>query len=375
MKDPLMQPFLFKNGLEMRNRIVMAPMTTWSANDDETISDAELAYYRARATGVGLVLTGCSHVQRNGIGFTHEFAAYHDRFIPSLKRLADAAKSGGAPAILQLFHAGNKAVPALIPDGELVSASALAAPAGPFNDGKKAGRALSHDEILTVIRDFGEATRRAIEAGFDGVELHGAHGFLLQNFFSPYFNQRTDEWGCSLENRMRFPLEVVREVRRVIERHAAQPFLLGYRLSPEESGGKGLRIDDSLALANRLTEEALIDYLHISLHNVLTDTPREGDDEKSTLARFIEQNNGRLPILAAGKITSSSLARQALGAGLSMVALGRAIVMNPQWVEMVQSGNEGKLNSALNTLREPDELQIPDKLWQVIQNTPGWFPV
>lgn len=137
MKDPLMQPFLFKNGLEMRNRIVMAPMTTWSANDDETISDAELAYYRARATGVGLVLTGCSHVQRNGIGFTHEFAAYDDRFIPSLKRLADAAKSGGAPAILQLFHAGNKAVPALIPDGELVSASALAAPAGPFNDGKK----------------------------------------------------------------------------------------------------------------------------------------------------------------------------------------------------------------------------------------------
>ncbi len=220
MKDPLMQPFLFKNGLEMRNRIVMAPMTTWSANDDETISDAELAYYRARATGVGLVLTGCSHVQRNGIGFTHEFAAYDDRFIPSLKRLADAAKSGGAPAILQLFHAGNKAVPALIPDGELVSASALAAPAGPFNDGKKAGRALSHDEILTVIRDFGEATRRAIEAGFDGVELHGAHGFLLQNFFSPYFNQRTDEWGGSLENRMRFPLEVAREVRRVIERHA-----------------------------------------------------------------------------------------------------------------------------------------------------------
>ncbi|BEM88132.1 NADH-dependent flavin oxidoreductase [Serratia marcescens] len=374
MKDPLMQPFLFKNGLEMRNRIVMAPMTTWSANDDETISDAELAYYRARANGVGLVLTGCSHVQRNGIGFTHEFAAYDDRFIPSLKRLADAAKSGGAPAILQLFHAGNKAVPALIPDGDLVGASALAAPAGPFNDGKKAGRALSHDEILTVIRDFGEATRRAIEAGFDGVELHGAHGFLLQNFFSPYFNQRTDEWGGSLENRMRFPLEVAREVRRVIERHATQPFLLGYRLSPEESGEKGLRIDDSLALTNQLTEEALIDYLHISLHHVLTDTPRDDEDEKSTLARFIELNNGRLPILAAGKITSSDVARQALDTGLSMVALGRAMVMNPQWVERVQSGHEGSMNVKLNASQDPDELQIPHKLWQAIQNTPGWFP-
>lgn len=206
MTDLLTQAFTFKNGLRMRNRVVMAPMTTWSANDDETISDEEVNYYQARATGVGLVITGCTHVQRNGVGFTNEFAAYDDRFIPSLRKLADAAKSGGALAILQLFHAGNKAVPELIPGGEIVSASALAAPAGPFNRGGQASRALGHDEIYDVIHDFGEATRRAIEAGFDGVELHGAHGFLIQNFFSPCFNQRTDEWGGSLANRMRFPL-------------------------------------------------------------------------------------------------------------------------------------------------------------------------
>lgn len=118
MTDLLTQAFTFKNGLRMRNRVVMAPMTTWSANDDETISDEEVNYYRARANGVGLVITGCAHVQRSGIGFTHEFAAYDDHFIPSLKKLADAAKSGGALAILQLFHAGNKAVPELIPGGE-----------------------------------------------------------------------------------------------------------------------------------------------------------------------------------------------------------------------------------------------------------------
>ncbi|EAA5478851.1 NADH:flavin oxidoreductase, partial [Salmonella enterica subsp. enterica] len=110
MTDLLTQAFTFKNGLRMRNRVVMAPMTTWSANDDETISDEEVNYYRARATGVGLVITGCAHVQINGVGFTNEFAAYDDRFIPSLSKLADAAKSGGALAILQLFHAGNKAV-------------------------------------------------------------------------------------------------------------------------------------------------------------------------------------------------------------------------------------------------------------------------
>jgi 2,4-dienoyl-CoA reductase (NADPH2) len=204
MTDTLFQPFAFANGLTLRNRVVMAPMTTWSANPDGTISEQELAYYRARAQGVGLVLTGCTHVQPSGIGFTDEFAAYDDRFIPSLRKLAQAAKSGGAPAVLQIFHAGNKAVPSLIPKGELVSASSLAAPKGPFNDGKLASRALSHEEVLAVIRDFGEASR-AIEAGFDGVELHGAHGFLIQNFLSPLFNQRTDSWGGSLESRMRFP--------------------------------------------------------------------------------------------------------------------------------------------------------------------------
>lgn len=257
MKDPLFQPFTFKNGVTLRNRVVMAPMTTWSSNADETISDEELRYYRARAQGVGLLLTGCSHVQPSGIGFTDEFAAYDDRFIPSLTKLADAAKSGGAVAVLQLFHAGNKAVPDLIPNGELVSASAMAAPKGPFNDGKLASRELTESEIFELIHDFGQATRRAIEAGFDGIELHGAHGFLIQNFLSPLFNQRQDQWGGSLENRMRFPLEVVREVRRVIDEHASRPFLLGYRISPEEPGEGALRIDDALALAETLGKRAI----------------------------------------------------------------------------------------------------------------------
>ncbi|ECG0758936.1 NADH-dependent flavin oxidoreductase [Salmonella enterica] len=374
MTDLLTQAFTFKNGLRMRNRVVMAPMTTWSANDDETISDEEVNYYRARATGVGLVITGCAHVQRNGVGFTNEFAAYDDRFIPSLRKLADAAKSGGALAILQLFHAGNKAVPELIPGGEIVSASALAAPAGPFNRGEQASRALGHDEISGVIHDFGEATRRAIEAGFDGVELHGAHGFLIQNFFSPWFNQRTDEWGGSLANRMRFPLEVVREVRRVIETHAGKPFLLGYRLSPEESGDGGLRINDSQALAGQLEKETLIDYLHISLHDVLTDRPQGSEGKDTILARFVEQFNGRLPLLAAGKITSSQAAQQSLDAGLSLVALGRTIVMNPNWMELVQAGHEDKVKNTLTLSQRSDELAIPEKLWHVIQKTPGWFP-
>lgn len=122
----LFEPFIFNKGITLKNRVVMSPMTTWSSNDDYTISDEEVAYYKKRVNGVGLVITGCTHVLPNGIGFTHEFAAYNDSFIPSLKKLADAAKSGGAPAILQLFHAGDKAIAELVPNGDVVSPSGVA---------------------------------------------------------------------------------------------------------------------------------------------------------------------------------------------------------------------------------------------------------
>ncbi|MGI2882522.1 NADH-dependent flavin oxidoreductase [Vibrio furnissii] len=375
MKDPLFQPFTFKNGVTLRNRVVMAPMTTWSSNADETISDEELRYYRARAQGVGLLLTGCSHVQPSGIGFTDEFAAYDDRFIPSLTKLADAAKSGGAVAVLQLFHAGNKAVPDLIPNGELVSASAMAAPKGPFNDGKLASRELTEAEIFELIHDFGQATRRAIDAGFDGIELHGAHGFLIQNFLSPLFNQRQDQWGGSLENRMRFPLEVVREVRRVIDEHASRPFLLGYRISPEEPGEGALRIDDALALAETLAQAGNIDYLHTSLYNILAGQSQDDTSGKTTAQRFIERVADRLPLMAAGEVRTPNQARHVLETGMPLVVVGRSLVMNPTWVEMAQDGRDQEIRAALDLSHSADDLQVPTKLWNIIKSTPGWFPV
>lgn len=375
MKDPLFQPFTFKNGVTLRNRVVMAPMTTWSSNADETISDEELRYYRARAQGVGLLLTGCSHVQPSGIGFTDEFAAYDDSFIPSLTKLADAAKSGGAVAVLQLFHAGNKAVPDLIPNGELVSASAMAAPKGPFNDGKLASRELTEAEIFELIHDFGQATRRAIEAGFDGIELHGAHGFLIQNFLSPLFNQRQDQWGGSLENRMRFPLEVVREVRRVIDEHASRPFLLGYRISPEEPGEGALRIDDALALAETLAQAGDIDYLHTSLYNILAGQSQDDTSGKTTAQRFIERVADRVPLMAAGEVRTPNQARNVLETGMPLVVVGRSLVMNPTWVEMAQDGRDQEIRAALDLSHSADDLQVPTKLWNIIKSTPGWFPV
>ncbi|NNH67242.1 NADH-dependent flavin oxidoreductase [Rhizobium laguerreae] len=372
MKSRLFEPFSFPNGLRLRNHVVMAPMTTWSGNDDGTVSDAEINYYRRRVQGVGLVLTGCTHVTANGVGFTGEFAACDDKFTASLRRLADAAKSGGAPALLQIFHAGNKAEPDLVPDQEVVSASAVPLVPGPFNPGGAIPRPLSHDEILDVIADFGAATRRAIEAGFDGIELHGAHGFLLQNFFSPFYNNRDDEWGGSPQNRMRFPLAVVTEVKRVISEFADRPFLLGYRISPEEPEEGGLRIDDAYGLIDRLIDTG-VDYIHTSLANVLEAKPLATDER--TIAELIATHvAGRLPVIAAGQIRTPEQASRALELGLSLVAVGQGLVINPNWVELATSGQENLIAAALSPSNVP-KIELPAKLWGVIQAATGWFKI
>ncbi len=263
----LFSPFMLTEKIKLRNRIVMAPMTTWSANPDGTISEQELEFYKRRSQNVGLVITGCTYVTPSGIGFTHEFAAYDDRFINSLEKLAAAAKSGGAPAILQIFHAGNKAIPELVPNNDVISASASSVKSGDFMKRVVKSREMTENEIQETIRAFGDVTKRAIKAGFDGIELHGAHGFLLQNFFSPLFNQRNDRWGGDLEGRMRFPLAVLQEVKNVVYEYATKPFAIGYRISPEESATGGLRIEDTYKLLDRLISSG-ISYIHTSLVSI-----------------------------------------------------------------------------------------------------------
>ncbi|WP_127537173.1 NADH-dependent flavin oxidoreductase [Paenibacillus illinoisensis] len=361
--------FTFKSGVTIKNRVVMAPMTTWSSNDDLTISDDEVKYYKHRVNGVGLVITGCTHVTPNGQGFTNEFAGYNDEFTPSLRKLAEAAKSGGAPAILQIFHAGNKAIPGL----DAVSVSALKAEAtNPFEISVET-RELEHAEILSIIRDFGDTTRRAIEAGFDGVEIHGAHGFLIQNFWSPATNQRTDQWGGSLENRLRFPLAIIEEVKNVIEKHAKKPFILGYRFSPEETSKvDGLRLKDTYELIDNLVEQDL-DYIHASLFDKSI-KPVDSQEDKTWLELILERANGKVPVMAAGSIITPDDALKAVELGLPLVAIGHALIMNPDWVEKVENGREAEVETELD-ISKLDQLHIPGKLWDQIQVSPGWFNI
>ncbi len=357
-------------GLTLRNRLVMSPMTTWSADDDGTVSDQEVDYYQARVKDVGLVITGCTHVQPNGVGFTGEFASYDDSFLPSLTKLAIAAKSGGAPAILQIFHAGVKTTPDLSDD--IVAASAIPGEAGPFS-AAVTPRALSDAEVVDMIAAFGAATRRAIEAGFDGVEIHGAHGFIPQNFYSPHSNTRDDRWGGTPDNRLRFPLALVEEVRRVATEHATQPFVIGYRTSPDEPNEDGLRIKDTLVLIDRLID-AGVDYLHVSLPDALHATPVDDPDGAPIVTVMTRHVAGRVPVIAAGQVRTPAQAREAIATGLSLIALGQALVIDPDWVAKARDGR----NDAIKTdvaKSEASVLHIPDKLWAIIEMAQGWFKV
>lgn len=369
--NKLLTPFTFSNGVQTNNRIVMAPMTTWAGNEDFSVSAEELEWYRARVNGVGMVITGCTHVTPEGIGFTNEFASYNDSFLPGLTKLAAAAKSGGAPAILQIFHAGHKAIPDLSPNGTIVSASNVKSEVTPFSaPNLVAPRPLEEAEIWEIIRAFGAAARRAIEAGFDGVEIHGAHGFLNQNFLSPLVNQRTDQWGGSIENRLRFSTEVVREIKRVAAMYTSKPFIIGFRISPEESAAGGLRLTDSLALVDRLIQEQ-VHYLHFSLFNVLQQKPLDSDTNKTITQVITSYVNNRIPVIAAGSVTTPAEAEQALQAGLDMVAIGRGLMIHPHWAQWAHEGREDNITMVLDT-HLAAEKKIPQNMMAYVHSAKGW---
>ncbi|MDN7246319.1 NADH-dependent flavin oxidoreductase [Planococcus shenhongbingii] len=372
---PLFEPLTLRNGVELKNRIVMPPMTTFSANPDDTASDAELAYYAARSNGPGMVITACAYIQENGKGFEGQFSAHQDAMIPSLRSVASSIKEQGAKAVLQLYHGGRLAVPHLISNGETVSASSVA----PLLDRgfysiEQTPRSLTDTEVLELIRDFGEATRRAIEAGFDGVELHGASGYIIQQFFSPHSNIRNDRWGGSLENRLAFPLAVIEEAKKIIAEHAKEPFILGYRLSPEEPETPGITMTETFALLDAL-KEADLDYLHMALNDFWS-KPRRGVESGRSRVELIQEHIGdRVPIIGVGFIHTPDEAVEALEhTGIPLIALGRELIMEPNWVEKVEQGQETEIQTAIHS-DDQDELQVPDPLWELMMSVPGWFPI
>jgi len=362
----MLQPFQFKNGVEVSNRLVLAPMTHYSSQPTGEVSEHELAYYRKRAQNVGLAITACAYVTENGKGFPNAFGADDDKFIPGLRQLAESLKAEGATAILQIFHAGRMSPPELVPNEQPVSASAVA----PEREGAVTPRALETEEVEAIIEAFGEATRRAIEAGFDGVEIHGANTYLIQQFFSPHSNRRDDRFGGDVHGRLTFPREVIRRVKAAAADQ--DQFIVGYRFSPEEVEQPGITLDDTDVLIDMLLEEGL-DYIHASLWNIHTKSMRNENVQERSIDRIAKRINGAVPLIGVGQLQRPSQVEDALDV-VDLVALGRQLIIDPNWLAKVKADQEDEIETELD-LSKQAELAVPAPLWSAITSRAGWFPI
>lgn len=356
------------SGIKMKNRIVMAPMTTWSGNEDGSVSDAEIAYYQRRAKGVGAIITACAYVMPQGKAFSGQIGVHDDSMLPGLARLASAIHQKGALAILQIHHGGRMSPPEVLADHQAVSPSAIAAE----REGASIPRQMTDTEIHETISAFGKATLRAILAGFDGVEIHGANTYLIQQFFSPHSNRRNDQWGGDVLRRMNFPLNIVRTVNDMVRTFAKRPFLVGYRISPEEIENPGITIDDTLELINALQKEKL-DYMHVSTMNFWDGSMRDKAARKSRTEIIYQQIGQRIPIIGVGSVHTLDDAERIFNIGIPIVALGRELLMEPDWVQKVQNEQTETIRTQLD-LNAQKELAIPDPLWHQLISRKGWIP-
>lgn len=348
-----LETFTFKNGVTLKNKVVMAPMTTMSSFYNGMVSKDELAYYAKRAGGPGMVITAVANVTPNGKGFEGELSATSDEMIPSLRSLAETIQSKGAKAVLQIFHAGRKTFARIIGGEQPVSAGTVKAL---YPKDSETPRALTSDEVEAIIKDFGQATKRAIIAGFDGVELHGANTYLLQQFFSENSNQRTDKWGGNRDERMTFAKAVIKEVQSVIDKYATKPFILGYRLSPEEIEKPGIRLEDSLYFVEKIKHD--VDYIHLSMGSYLRTSLNNPEDKKPILNYFIETIGPEVPLIGLGSVETPKDAQEVINKGASLVAMGRELLREPNWVEKVQRNDENSIRTTISA-SDMDELSIP----------------
>jgi len=367
--NKLLKSKTLDSSINVKNSIVMAPMTTFSGNPDGTVSEAELSYYKSRSKGVGIVITAATYVSESGKGFPGQFAAYNNSFLPGLKKLAQTIKEEGALAILQIFHGGRMAIPDEIPSGQTISASAVA----PERSGSMTPRAMTETEIQDIIKAFGETTKLAIIAGFDGVEIHGANTYLLQQFFSPHSNRREDAWGGSIEKRMNFPLAVIAQVKKVIKEEGINNFIVGYRFSPEEIETPGITLEDTLLFIDVLANQGL-SYLHSSISDFWQSSMHDASDTKPIICKILDKVHGRVPFIGVGSIHTPEDAIKALDSGATFISLGRELIMEPDWVSKVQSDNLSEIRTTLSKT-QGSSLDIPQPLWKAIINTPGWFPM
>ena len=308
----LFEPLQFPCGAVMKNRFMLAPMTNQQSDEDGILSDDEFRWLTMRAQGgFGLTMTCAVHVQAEGKGFPGQLGIFSDDHISGHQRLSSGIQAAGSLAVVQLHHAGIRSPHTLI----------TGPPRGPSSDSSVGARALTHPEVIELRDAFIVAAERAERAGYDGVELHGAHGYILCQFLSATTNRRGDEYGGSLDNRARLLMEIIAGVRQ----RCHPDFVLGVRLSPERFG---LKLTEMQTLSQRLIDTGLIDFLDISLWDTFKSPEEEDHRGQSLLECFTQLSRQSVKLTVAGKLYHPQAVLKCLETGVDFVSLGRAAIVH-----------------------------------------------
>lgn len=331
----LFEPYQFR-ATRVANRIISAPCERNFANVDGSVTQRYIDFLAERARGeVGLIIPESMYIDPVGRGHIRQLGIYDDKLIPGLKRMTDAAHAYGSKLATHLMHCGRE-TSSYITGFQPVAPSSV--PCRTLAGGDMP-RELTLQEIKELIEKFADAARRSVEAGFDMVMIHGAHGYLVNEFLSPYTNKRTDEYGGSFENRMRFPLEIVARVREVV----GNDHPVAYRMSADEKVEGGLTIEDSVIFSQEL-ERAGIDLIDVSagIYESVIWIAQPMAFSRGCLVDLGWQIKQKVsvPVSIVGRINHPEIAEQILSEGKAdFIALGRALHADPHWPKKAREGH------------------------------------
>ena len=371
----LFDKYILNNNKEVPSHLTIAPLTIMGSNPDGTISDEERNYLSQRAKNIGLYILGATAVNQEGIAFPNQPRAFSDKDLPSLEERAKIIKAQGALAINQIHHGG------VLADIKYSGTNVVAVSAEIYNEGLtkkdiKMGnekKQLNNEGILKIINDFAYATELSIKAGFDGIEIHGANNYLLQQFYSGYYNKRTDEWGGSLEKRMRFPLEVVDACCKIRDKYNKPEFIIGYRLSPEEPFENGITMTETLALVRALVKKP-IQYIHVSQKNFFQKTRRGEGIGVERLKVIHQETKGKVALIGVGGLYSYNDFNKALKSEfVEFIGTGRASMLNKDLGILLKEQREKEINLRLDPVH-PEIYSIPNLLWALCIKGFDWLP-